>query len=285
MPDNVKMRHARTATPPALLHSLLEVRALLEMGALAALTPVLAALPRGDGHPVMLIPGFGAAHGSLLALTVVLRALGYDTETWGQGRNLGIWRQSTEALDRRVRALHHERGRKVSVVGVSLGGAYAFHAAHREPDSVRSVIALGAPMQFSRDGRQAPLLMRAAYRYFAMARDASEHLPASRTSMLRKAPPVPSTCLYSATDGVVHHSHAQLRSRSRTHENVWVPGSHFGLGFNPAVMWLLADRLAQAEGNWKPFKPTGPARFLYNSFAGFAGMQGFVAAPGRRARS
>jgi hypothetical protein len=64
-----------------------------------------------------------------------------------------------------------------------------------------------------------------------------------------------------------------------------VPGSHFGLAFNPAVMWLLADRLAQAEGDWKPFQPTGPARFLYNSFAGFAGMQGVVAAPARKARS
>ncbi len=285
MTDNVKIGRGRKAAPPALLHSLLEGRAVLEMGALAALVPLLAALPRGDGHPVMLIPGFGGAHGSLLALTVVLRALGYDTETWGQGRNLGIWRQSTEMLDKRVRALRQERGRKVSVVGVSLGGAYAFHAAHREPDSVRSVIALGAPLQFSRDGRQAPLLMRAAYRYFAMTKDASEHLLPSRATMLRRAPPVPSTCLYSTTDGVVHHSHAQLRSRSRTHENVWVPGSHFGLGFNPAVMWLLADRLAQTEGKWKPFQPTGPARFLYNSFASFAGVQGVGAAPGRKARS
>lgn len=285
MPDHVRTSATRKAMPPALLHSLLEGRAVLEMGALAALVPFFSALPRGDGHPVLLIPGFGAAHGSLLALQVVLRALGYDTETWGQGRNLGIWRQSTEALDRRVREMHRERGRKVSIVGVSLGGAYAFHAAHHEPESVRSVIALGAPLQFSRDGRQAPLLMRTIYRLILMSKDKSDHLPVARTTMLRRPPPVPSTCVYSTTDGVVHHSHARLHSRARTHENVWVPGSHFGLGFNPAVMWLLADRLSQAEGQWKTFQPTGALRFLYNSLAELAGEEGLGPLPRRRMRS
>ena len=79
---------------------------------------------------------------------------------------------------------------------------------------------------------------------------------------------MPSTCVYSETDGVVPPDSARLDSSHGQHENIWVPGSHCGLGFNAAVMWVLADRLAQAEDDWKPFEPGGLVGSVYARAAG-----------------
>jgi hypothetical protein len=61
---------------------------------------------------------------------------------------------------------------------------------------------------------------------------------------------------------------ARLETDGGQHENVWVPGSHCGLGFNPAVMWVLADRLSQPEDAWKPFRPRGVVGTMYERAAG-----------------
>ena len=47
------------------------------------------------------------------------------------------------------------------------------------------------------------------------------------------------------------------------HENIRVPGSHVGLGFNAVVLWIVADRLAQPEGAWRPFEAHGPLGYAY----------------------
>jgi hypothetical protein len=93
------------------------------------------------------------------------------------------------------------------------------------------------------------------------------HLSNVRAKVLRAPPPVPSTCIYSLTDGVVPPDAARIDTQDGEHENIWVPGSHLGLGFNPAVMWILADRLAQQEGGWKLFQPGGLAGALYRQCA------------------
>jgi hypothetical protein len=69
--------------------------------------------------------------------------------------------------------------------------------------------------------------------------------------------PIPTSCLYSLTDGVVPPQEATIDGDPALHENIQVPGSHVGLGFNGIVMAIVADRLAQSEGDWKPFTPKG----------------------------
>ncbi|MEM7284284.1 MAG: hypothetical protein AAF438_22000 [Pseudomonadota bacterium] len=66
-------------------------------------------------------------------------------------------------------------------------------------------------------------------------------------------PPVPATAIYSRSDGVVHWR-CSLEEESDTTENIRVYSSHIGLGVHPAVLWAIADRLAQPERQWKPFK-------------------------------
>jgi pimeloyl-ACP methyl ester carboxylesterase len=257
----------RSTRPPRLLYSLLEGRALLEMALLAPLLPVLNSTPRGDGHPVLLCPGFTAGDGTMVGLRMFLQSRGYHVETWGLGQNTGFKLKFSHALEQKVRFLHHRHRRKVSVVGWSLGGVYAFYTAHSAPECIRSVISLGSPMRFSAENHKTPLMVKAIYRYFAHPMGPVAHLAHVRAKVLRAPPPVPSTCVYSMTDGVVPPDAARIETSEGEHENIWVPGSHLGLGFNAAVMWILADRLAQAEGSWEPFRLNGRAGSVYERVA------------------
>jgi pimeloyl-ACP methyl ester carboxylesterase len=273
--------------PTRSLWTLLEGRALFEAVLLPALYPfILRNTPRGDGHPVLLVPGFTASDATLIGLSTFLRSRGYMVETWGLGQNTGFKLKFSRALEQKVRYMHHRYGGKVSLVGWSLGGVYAFYAAHAVPACVRSVISLGSPMRFSTtEDLDVPILVKAIYRYLAHPLGPSAHLANVRAKVLRAPPPVPSTCIFSMTDGVVPPEAARIDdSDDDRHENIWVPGSHVGLGFNAAVMWILADRLAQPEEEWRPFVPQGWFGDVYRRAASvFGPEQGLrkgVAVPG-----
>ena len=261
---------ANTAKAPSLLNTLLEGRALLEAAILPAFLPILQGTPRGDGHPVLLVPGFTAGDATMVGLQMFLRSRGYQVETWGFGRNTGFKLKFSQALEQKLRFMHHRHHRKVSLVGWSLGGVYSFYAAHSAPECVRSVVSLGSPMRFSVDEVKVPLAVQALYRYFAHPMGPVAHLSNVRAKVLREPPPVPSTCVYSEGDGVVPAEAARMETSDPQHENIWVPGSHLGLGFNAAVMWILADRLAQPEGAWSPFEPSGLMGSLYQRAASVA---------------
>ena len=70
------------------------------------------------------------------------------------------------------------------------------------------------------------------------------------------------SCLYSISDGVVPPQEATIQGDPGLHENIRVWGSHTGLGFNPLVLQIVADRLAQPEGEWKPYAPSGVSGWL-----------------------
>jgi pimeloyl-ACP methyl ester carboxylesterase len=257
----------KTARPPKLIYSLIEGRALLEAALLPPLLPLLSSAPRGDGHPVLLVPGFTAGDATMVGLKLYLRSRGYRVESWGFGQNTGFKLKFSQALEQKVRYLHHRHRSKVSIVGWSLGGVYGFYAAHSAPECVRSVISLGSPMRFSADKFDTRLMVRAIYRYFAHPMGPVAHLAHVRAKVLKSPPPMPSTCIYSMTDGVVPPQAARLETDDAEHENIWVPGSHLGLGFNAAVMCILADRLAQPEGQWRPWRLDGRVGSLYETCA------------------
>jgi hypothetical protein len=74
--------------------------------------------------------------------------------------------------------------------------------------------------------------------------------------------PVPCTSIYSRSDGVVAWR-ACRQAEGPQSENVEVRGAHVGLGFNPAALWVIADRLAQPLGTWAPFRPSGSVAALF----------------------
>lgn len=256
---------------PRLLHQLIEPpRALLEAATLPSMLPLLTRMPRGDGHPVLLLPGFMGDEATLVALKLFLQNRGYKVQAWGFGRNVGFSRRHADALVQKIRFMHHKSGRRVSLVGWSLGGMFAMYGAHEAPECVRSVITLGSPVSMDPAGSQSPALVKALYRLISHPMGPRAHSMHLRGKKFRgpKVLPVPISCLYSLSDGVVPPQEATIDGEPALHENVRVPGSHLGLGFNPLVLWVVADRLSQPEGCWRPFQPSGAIGRLYRLMTG-----------------
>lgn len=237
----------------------MEPRAFLEMALLPASLPLLMEAPQGDGHPVLLVPGFMASEASLVALKLFLQSKGYDVHTWGLGRNVGFRSKHANALPQKIRYLHHITGRKVSLVGWSLGGVFSLYSAQSALECVRCVITLGSPVSVEASGSQSPAPVKALYRLVSHRLGASAHVmqPRAKAMRERRRLAIPTSCLYSLTDGVVPPQEATIDGDPALHENIRVPGSHVGLGFNGIVLALVADRLAQPEGDWKPFEAHG----------------------------
>lgn len=246
--------------PPSAMLALTELpRALIELGSLAWAAPLLATAPKGDGHPVLILPGFLATDASTGVLRRYLDQLGYDVHAWELGRNLGpraIGRQG-EKLVERLRAVHALTGQKVSLVGWSLGGVMARLLAGRLSDTVRQVITLGSPF----GGSPKATNVWRAYEFMTGQKVDHQH---TRSQMAEAAtlPPVPTTAIYSREDGVVAWQNC-LETEGAESENIRVHGSHCGLGFNPAVLYAVADRLAQDPRDWHPFERNGLKGLVY----------------------
>jgi pimeloyl-ACP methyl ester carboxylesterase len=230
------------------------VRAAASAGALAATLPLVAFAPRGDRHPVLVLPGLGASDVSTGTLRRWLRTLGYPVVGWELGRNRGPTQEVVDELPRLLERLHTRYGSPVSIVGQSLGGIYARRLARRAPEQVRQVISLGSPFAATRPEPGTPAA-RVYERY--RPQHSNRRLSSSRTS-LRRPLPVPSTSIFSRWDGVVDWR-ACLQETGPRSENVAVRASHLGMGLDPAVLWVVADRLAQPADAWRPFRR--PTRF------------------------
>src|SRR3954462_3921654 len=111
--------------PPGLGLLLAEARGIFELNASLLLSPLLLRAPRGDGHPVLALPGFLASDLSMAPLRRYLTELGYDAQAWRMGRNIGGVAKMRAALRDRLAEIYTTSGRKVSIVGWSLGGVYA----------------------------------------------------------------------------------------------------------------------------------------------------------------
>jgi pimeloyl-ACP methyl ester carboxylesterase len=242
--------------PPSLGLLLAEARSIFEFNASVLLSPLLLRAPRGDGHPVLTLPGFLASDLSMVPMRHYLGELGYATEAWRMGRNVGGVARLRAALLDRLAEIHKAAARKVSIVGWSLGGVYARDLALQAPDMVRYVVTLGSP--FASDVRAT----NATRLYEALTGETAEAYPELRAAISGDLP-VPTTSIYSRADGVVNWQTCRLRP-SDTAENIEIYlASHIGLGVNPAALWAVADRLAQAEGQFRQFDRSGPFAIAY----------------------
>jgi pimeloyl-ACP methyl ester carboxylesterase len=247
---------AQTLRPPSRALLLMEGRAIHEFGAFLSALPLLSLAPRGDGHPVLVLPGLVASDVSTRPLRTFLRSRGYFVKGWGQGRNLGLREGVQDGMQDLVHELSDTHGRKISIVGWSLGGLYARQLAKLMPDRVRSVITLGSPFAGNPKSTN-------AWRVYEMAsgRRADEEDRRFGGS-LSQTPPVPTTAIFSRTDGICAWQGC-MEKNSASSESIEVESSHCGMGHHPAVVYAVADRLAQREGAWKPFDRSGWRGFVY----------------------
>ena len=244
--------------PPAPVLSLLESRAFFELGAAVAASPLLRMMGRGDCHPVLILPGFLAGDPSTAPLRSVLRSQGYWAHGWQLGRNLGPTPDVVDGLLERLQTLHARHGRPVSLIGWSLGGIYARRLARRSPEMVRQVITLGSPFRIAESGGRSAVSGIYERLRPAHAVGLEQVLPGDS----EVPPEVPVTAVYTRTDGVVRWWQC-IESVGQRRENIEVRGSHSGLGFNPAVIYAIGDRLAQPPDRWRPFRPPPGSRSLF----------------------
>lgn len=243
--------------PPSPLLLLAEFRAVGELALGLAALPLLAQAPRGDGHTVLVLPGFLAGDGSTALLRGFLDRMGFVTHPWGLGRNLGGVYRMRDKLLAKLEDVHQTSGKPVSLIGWSLGGVYSRALAQMRPDLVRYVITLGSP--FAND-----VTATNAGRLYEMLSGESPHTAhPDDLAMLRAELPMPTSAIYTRRDGVVHWRTCLNPHENHKTENIEVRASHVGLGVNPAVLWAIADRLAQPAGSFKPFDRKGPFRLAY----------------------
>ena len=229
----------------------MEFRAPWEFGAVVPAWFTLQRAPAGDGHSVVVFPGLSASDASTGPLRAYLNSLGYRASGWNQGFNFGPRGGVLKAAKWQVEETARASGRKVSLIGWSLGGIYARELAKEMPDLIRSVITLGTPFTGSHKSTNAWRLYE-----LTSGRDLEQE---TAQYDLPRAPSAPTTSVFSRTDGIVSwQSSLQAPCAVNPHtENIEVLASHVGLGLNPSAWWAVADRLSQPEGQWKRFERKG----------------------------
>lgn len=225
--------------PAAVLLALEPFRALSDY--VAGVVSPLESLPRGDGHPVIVFPGFAASGAATADLRVRLQQLGYEIHDWEQGINKGPaadFDQWLLLLGEQLQRIHAQHGGSVSLIGWSLGGIYARELAKKYPELVRQVVTLATPFMGKSD------LTHAGW-VFGGLNSGGFQLSDAVLERLETEPPVLSASIYSQSDGVVAWQGCHGTESSR-HRNIEVNGvSHMGMVHHPEVLRAVADLLAQ----------------------------------------
>ncbi len=173
------------------------------------------------GPSVLVLPGLAASDTSTIAIRSALSAQRCRVHRWNLGRNVGPTPEVVEALQARFLDLVGRAGEPIALVGWSMGGLYAHRLAARFPEHVRSVSTLGSPLG---------------------------------QGEIRPSLEVPTTSIYSRNDSVVAWQNSLVDDRVPRHENVEVRPPHLLLGFDPAVIFAVVDRVRQDPGRWEPFR-------------------------------
>ncbi len=226
-------------------------RALMELGASYPYKKLFTKTKKGDGHPVMILPGFLSSEVSTKALREYVADLGYDVYDWGLGRNMGKL-EYMELLIDRIDEIYRKTKKKVSLIGWSLGGVFARQIAKERPHLTRQVITLAAPFA----GLGEPNNVAWIYRVLNYGKKVKE----VNQSLMEDLPlpaPVPTTAIYSKVDGIVPWEFCIEKDEDKIHQNIEVRSSHIGMGVNFSVLTIIADRLSYKKDNWIKFKAKG----------------------------
>ena len=223
--------------PPLRLLGLEPLRAALEFAGLQLMPE--REFPPGDGHPVVVFPGLASDSHATVPLRRFCEKLGYEVHDWGRGFNVGPpenFQRWLQELAGEIGELISANGQPASFIGWSLGGLYAREVAKLMPRQLRRVITIGTPLEGDPSHTHAGLVYR-------LLNGQAPPVDAALNARLKQAPAVPTTSIYSRSDGIVAWQ-ACIQRGDRA-DNVEVEGSHCGMGWNTDVLQIVADRLAR----------------------------------------
>ena len=205
----------------------------------------------GDGHPVIIFPGMGTDGTAVAPLRRYCKSLGYEALDWGRGFNRGpqgdidAWLAD---LQEHTAELLSGFKKSATFIGWSLGGIYARELSKTMGRRVRQVITIGTPFNASADHTNVGWIFR-------LLSGSAPAFDATLSARLRAAPAVPTTSIYSRSDGVVAWQTCKHEAESKRVKDLEVPGSHVGLGWNRSVLRIVGDRLGQVPGRWQRYEP------------------------------
>ncbi len=265
--SNEKNKKNSAMRPSPFLMMTEVIRATWDFAALLPSAGLLDNAPRGDQHPVLVIPGFMASDASTYVLRNFLHSLGYKVHGWGLGRNTGPRTGLRVKMSERLGELSQRYdNKKITLIGQSLGGIYARVIANQAPEIVRQVIMLGSPFAGMKSTSRP---VQALFQWSSGIKEDNDVGPEIRRMFIEN-PPLPSTAIYSKLDGIAHWRSCihklPVGEETKDHqlENIEVVCSHIGMAFNPATLYAVADRLALPEGQWQPFaKSKANTRLIY----------------------
>lgn len=208
--------------------------------------------PEGDGSPVLFIPGFCAGDVSTGIMQGLVKAKGYRTFGWDAGINTGFQDRKLLKLERRFLEISDQSQMPVALVGHSLGGIFARELGKKYPERVSKVVTVGSP--FGAAGGTGGVATPARLVFEFMHAKNRITNDAEFQKSVAMPPPVPTTSIYSETDGVVHWSTC-LNPETSLSENIEINSSHTGLIVRGKVALALLDRLAEPVEGWRKFRP------------------------------
>ncbi|GJM36219.1 MAG: alpha/beta hydrolase [Saprospiraceae bacterium] len=225
-------------------------RAISELGLSIPYRKFFTSKGKGDGHPVLVLPGFMASDLSTKPLRKFINDLGYTAYGWDLGKNTA----KTVFLDlllEKIDSIYEQHGEKVSLIGWSLGGIFARQLAKARPDIIRQVITMGSPFK----GIDKANNVAWVYNLISGGKRVRDIDPILFNDIPFPAP-VPTTAVYTKGDGIVPWQLC-MEEEDDIHQNIQVYGSHLGLGVNLSVLRIIEDRLFYREENWTHFRSKG----------------------------
>lgn len=208
---------------------------------------ILKSLPNGSGQPVMVIPGLTTNDASTAIIRTFLKSKNFNVYGWSQGVNIKYTPELEERLIRRLEMIRNRHGQRVTIIGWSLGGITMRLLASHAPEHIDQLIALGAPFANIR-GKT-----RVNWWYKLLTGETVDDFPAEWAQQIKDQPLMPSTSIYSKTDGMVSWEYCMDWNTGPQTQNIEVYCNHLGFGMNPSVWCIVHDRLMQEEGTWEHF--------------------------------
>ncbi|MGH7852240.1 MAG: alpha/beta fold hydrolase [Candidatus Binatia bacterium] len=213
-----------------------EARGLIELPRLLLRFPELTRQPRGNGQPVLILPGYGSGDVSTALLKGYLRLLGYRARGWGLGRNTGDAVALLPRILKRAAGLARRSNHKVHLIGWSFGGYLARELARERADLIGHVVTLGTPVV----GGPKYTVFAKSFENRGIDLDALAAAIEIRNKISMCTPVI---AIYSRRDGIVAWK-ACIDNNGTNVEHVEVRTTHFGFGFSPDVYKIIAQRLA-----------------------------------------
>lgn len=244
--------------PPDPQHLFREVRGLVEVPRLLLRFPDLARQPRGQGQPVVILPGYGAGDGSTAILKSYLKLLGYRARGWGLGRNTGTVPELLPRVLKRVASMARRTEQKVHLIGWSLGGYIARELARERGDLIERIITLGTPII----GGPKYTVVAESFRRRGIDVDAMAAEIERRNKISLRTPVI---AIYSRRDAVVAWQ-ACIDPNASNVEYIEVRTTHLGFGFCPDVYRIIAQRLAPLQPALDQPRTTAPRSWRLSFF-------------------